>query len=201
MRSFSVKVFAGKTICFFSDMGEGCFIESLRISVIFQPETWLFSFFYDVADNAVSFYIFMIKTAVYFFVFFRGFWVWYSYSERKGAIGLIRGLHKNIITITDTGSEIFEEAIFILKPQKKVFGRRAMKREALRILREKSDWVQKPGGNGEENWICWFCTKRISTIGLRSGTDRRYLALQKQFLLYICCLFKSLLITFKTLDI
>lgn len=64
---------------------------------------------------------------------------------------MIRGLHKNIITITDTGSEIFEEAIFILKPQKKVFGRRAMKREALRILREKSDWVQKPGGNGEEN--------------------------------------------------
>ena len=64
---------------------------------------------------------------------------------------MIRGIHKNIITITDTGSDIFEEAIFILKPQKKVFGRRALKREALRIMHEKSNvFLRKDGYFGSE---------------------------------------------------
>lgn len=62
---------------------------------------------------------------------------------------MIRGIHKNIITIKDTGSDLFEEAIFVLKPKKSVSGRRALKREALKIMREKSDLYQLNPGTPE----------------------------------------------------
>ena len=56
---------------------------------------------------------------------------------------MIRGVHREVFTVKDIKSKVFEEAIFILKPRKKPVGRRALRREAMRIIAEKSDLCPK----------------------------------------------------------
>ena len=47
---------------------------------------------------------------------------------------------KNVIIIKNTGSEVFEQAIFILRPHKKAFSEKHIRSEAQRIIAEKTDF-------------------------------------------------------------
>ncbi|HWP79421.1 MAG TPA: hypothetical protein VN446_02155 [Candidatus Acidoferrum sp.] len=38
-------------------------------------------------------------------------------ARDKRRDGMLRGLNKNVVVVRDTGSDLFEEAIFIVKPQ------------------------------------------------------------------------------------
>ena len=52
---------------------------------------------------------------------------------------MIKGSMRNVIIIKNTGSEVFEQAIFIVRPEKKAYGEKLIKREARRIIAEKTD--------------------------------------------------------------
>ncbi len=53
---------------------------------------------------------------------------------------VIKGSMKNVIIIKNTGSEVFEQAIFILRPHKKEYSEKHIRNEARRIIAEKTDF-------------------------------------------------------------
>lgn len=59
---------------------------------------------------------------------------------------MIRGVQKNIIVIKNTDSDIFEEAIFIINPKKGYKNKKDLKKEAKRIIAEKSDHFSRKKG-------------------------------------------------------
>lgn len=50
---------------------------------------------------------------------------------------MIKGFQKNVIVVKDTGSEIFEQAIFIVKKEIPALSDYTLIREAERIIEEK----------------------------------------------------------------
>jgi len=53
---------------------------------------------------------------------------------------MIKGSMKNIIIIKNTGSDVFELAIFVIRPGEKNFSEKYMRSEARRIIAEKTDF-------------------------------------------------------------
>ncbi|PWM44715.1 MAG: hypothetical protein DBX47_05480 [Clostridiales bacterium] len=51
---------------------------------------------------------------------------------------MIKGISKKVFVIRDTKSDIFEEAIFIMKPQSPPLSDHTLKREAEKIISEKT---------------------------------------------------------------
>ena len=58
---------------------------------------------------------------------------------------MIKGCHKNIVFLKDTGSELFEEAYFILKPNAKDKGDADIISEATKIVNCLDDGNKKKG--------------------------------------------------------
>lgn len=56
---------------------------------------------------------------------------------------MIKGFQKNAIIIKDTGSEIFEQAIFIVKKEIPALSDYTLMREAERIIEEKVPCARK----------------------------------------------------------
>ncbi len=52
---------------------------------------------------------------------------------------MIKGKMKNVIVVNNTGSEVFEQAIFIVRQSEKRYSEKLMRSEALRIIAEKTD--------------------------------------------------------------
>lgn len=52
---------------------------------------------------------------------------------------MIKGVNKNVVIIKDVRNDVFEEAIFILRPQKKRPKKSVLIKEVRRIIEESTD--------------------------------------------------------------
>ena len=59
---------------------------------------------------------------------------------------MIRGAHKNVIVIKNTENDVFEEAIFIVNPKRKIESERFLRKEARKIIEEKTDFFTRKKG-------------------------------------------------------
>lgn len=59
---------------------------------------------------------------------------------------MIKGSMKNVIVIKNTGSPLFEQAIFILRPEERGCSEKKIRREARKIIAEKTDLSGRKSG-------------------------------------------------------
>ena len=70
---------------------------------------------------------------------------------------MIKGKMKNVIVVNNTGSEVFEQAIFIVRQSEKRYSEKLMRSEALRIIAEKTDLSGRKSKLFGKEHFCAFC--------------------------------------------
>ena len=58
---------------------------------------------------------------------------------KRKAKKMIKGINKNVVVIKDIKNEVFEEAIFILRPQKKKPKKSVLLKEVRKIIESETD--------------------------------------------------------------
>lgn len=68
---------------------------------------------------------------------------------------MIKGCHKNVVFLKDTGSEFFDEAYFIVKPNAKNFSGKDIVTEATKLVNTYSEKKKEKKKTGK---LLAFCT-------------------------------------------